>query len=141
MAQPQNYCITSPNSVGAGSIIGWAGSTSIAANDATVFAEFAPPGQFGIFFYGEGESALPFGEGLLCVDGGSNGLIRMDPPISIDALGSAQLLLDYTQPPMDAGPGQVMVGDSRRWQFWYRDPAGGGAAFNLSDGVHTTYCP
>ena len=37
--------------------------------------------------------------------------------------------------------GGVNLGDRKYYQFWYRDPAGGGAGFNLSDGLSATFCP
>ena len=39
------------------------------------------------------------------------------------------------------GLGQWLAGDHWYIQAWYRDPAGGGAEFNLSDGAHAVVCP
>ena len=47
--------------------------------------------------------------------------------------------LDYTNPPQAAG--QITVGSTWNFQFRYRDPAAGGAYFNLSDGLEITFCP
>ena len=48
--------------------------------------------------------------------------------------------LDITDPPSPSG--QITVGSSWNFQFWYRDPAGpGGTGFNLSDGLHAIFCP
>jgi len=33
------------------------------------------------------------------------------------------------------------VGDTKFFQFWYRNPAGGGAGFNLSDSLAVPFCP
>jgi hypothetical protein len=58
-----------------------------------------------------------------------------------DASGNVARALDYSQPPMNAGNGQVSAGATWNWQFWFRDPMGGGAAFDLSDGMSLTFCP
>ncbi len=47
-----------------------------------------------------------------------------------------------TNPP--APSGQVTAGSTWNYQFWYRDPPGGGggpAGFNLSNGMSITFCP
>jgi len=35
----------------------------------------------------------------------------------------------------------IQAGEAWRFQFWYRNPAGGGAGFNLSDALLVTFCP
>ena len=52
--------------------------------------------------------------------------------------GSGSYLVDYASL---TGPGQISAGSTWNFQFWYRDPAGGGAGFNLSDGLQLTFCP
>ncbi len=138
---PVSYCGTTVNSAGAGALISWAGSSSISAGDGRISVDGAPAGIFGLFFYGSGETATPLGNGQLCVDGGGQGLFRLNPAIPTDILGSAQLVLNYNQFPLNSGAGQAVPGQTSRWQFWYRDPAAGGAGFNLSDGLRVTYCP
>jgi hypothetical protein len=138
---PQSYCGTTPNSVGPGVVLAWLGSTSLNANDASITAEVGPPGVFGLFFYGSAETSTPLGNGQLCVSGGGSGLIRLNPAQQTDVVGSVQTALDFTQAPFNSGPGQVGAGQSVRWQYWYRDPSGGGAGFNLSDALRVIYCP
>jgi hypothetical protein len=113
----------------------WLGTTSVAANDLTLQAHNLPTSQFGIFFYGANQVAVPFGNGARCV-GGS--LYRLTP-ISTGGSGEAQFALDITNPP--APLGQVDPGETWNFQFWYRDPLAGGANFNLSDGLEVTFCP
>ena len=43
---------------------------------------------------------------------------------------------DPTQPTSQITPGSTWY-----FQFWYRDSAAGGAAFNLSNGLSATFCP
>ena len=57
-------------------------------------------------------------------------------------LGSLELAvttLDYTNPPQASG--QIAVNSIWTFQFWYRNPAAGGAYFNLSNGLEITFCP
>ena len=61
--------------------------------------------------------------------------IAYKPPVTADGFGDVARPLDLTLPPADAGPGMIQAGDTWNFQFWYRDPAAGGAGFNLSDGL------
>ena len=36
--------------------------------------------------------------------------------------------------------GQITVGSSWAFQYWYRDPGFGSAGFNFSDGLWVTFC-
>ncbi|HIF40744.1 MAG TPA: choice-of-anchor B family protein [Planctomycetes bacterium] len=131
----QSYCVTSPNSVGTGALIGASGSTSLATNDLILNASGLPPGQFGMFFYGSGATQKPIVNGFLCITGS---LFRYTPQ-RIDSSGNVSLALDLTSPPAQAG--QVLVGSEWRYQLWYRDPAAGGAGSNLTDGLRVRFCP
>jgi hypothetical protein len=132
-ATPAVYCETSPNSVGAGALIGSSGSTSIAANELTLECTDLPPGQFAIFYYGPDQIAQPFGNGVRCV-GGS--VLRLPPRPTGD--GQLSFSLDHTALP--AG-GDLEAGELAHFQCWYRDPAAGLAGFNFSDGLSVTFCP
>ena len=132
-----NYCVTSPNSAGAGAIIGHQGSTSLAVNDLILEAQGAVPLQSGIFFYGPSQAQVPFGDGQLCVTGG---IYRMNPPQMVDAAGNVARVIDNNLPPLASGNGMISPGESWHWQFWYRDPFAGGSGYNLSDGLTLLFC-
>ena len=136
---PVTYCSTSPNSVGAGALIGSSGLPSITYNSFHLTVVDAPPTQFGLFYYGLGTANSPFGNGLRCVGGGQ--VFRILPPAMTDGSGSASRHLDFTAPPADSGDGKISAGDTWHFQYWYRDPAGGGWQFNLSDGLKVIFCP
>ena len=91
-----------------------------------------------MFFYSELPGAVPFGDGTLCL-GGS--FYRLQPPVQSDASGNVSRLLDFTQAPANAGAGMITPGSTWYTQYWYRDPAAGGAGFNLSNGLKTTFYP
>ena len=59
--------------------------------------------------------------------------------MSTGSLGQASYAVDNTNPPQPSG--QITAGSTWNFQFWYRDPAAGGADFNLSDGLEVTFCP
>jgi hypothetical protein len=40
-----------------------------------------------------------------------------------------------------SGPGHIHPFATWNFQFWYRDPLGGPAGFNFSDGLEVTLCP
>ena len=81
---------------------------------------------------------IPFGNGFRCV---SSPAYRLNPPDVIEGSGSVARAVDYSLPPMSTGPGQISPGSSWNFQFWYRDPAGGGPGFNLTDGLQISFCP
>lgn len=134
----QNFCTTSPNSMGPGALIGASGSASVGENDFTLTVSAAAAGQFGVFFYGTDQVSLPFGDGVLCIGGG---VFRLNPPLLTDGLGSASRWADLTAPPAGSGLGAITPGSSWNFQFWYRDGAAGGAQVNLSDGLAVVFLP
>jgi len=133
-----SFCDTSPDSTGSGAIIGASGSASVAANDFTLLVHGAAASEFGLFFYGTEQVRLPFGDGLRCVGGA---VFRLHPPQTTDGLGFASRRVDFTQPPAASGPGAIAAGSLWNFQFWFRDPAAGGAGFNLSDGLAAIFLP
>ncbi len=139
---PTTYCMTSPNSAGPGALISWTGTPSLAADDFNLIASDLPPDQFLMFYYGAGQTQTVFGNGYRCVNAGGVGIFRFKP-FKADMFGFAVMKVDYTQPPAGTGGGLGMwlPGDVWNAQAWYRDPAGGGAQFNLSDAVNLTVCP
>jgi hypothetical protein len=131
------YCVAAPNSFSTGGAhIGWSGSPSVTLNQWILEADGAVPGQIGIFFLGLNETQSPFGEGWLCITGG---IQRINQPVFVDGAGHGELQTDFGDPlsPLSALQG----GDTRRFQFWYRDPQPVGYGFNLSDGLEIQLCP
>ena len=129
-------CATAPNSVGSGATISASGSPSLGANDLGLIAVSCPPNTIGLFYYGSNAVAIPFGDGLRCVDGD----IKRLTPLQTDVLGFAVQALDLTAPPFDAGSGEAVLGERKHFQFWYRDVPAGGAGFNLSDALVVRFC-
>ena len=140
VAQVTSYCTTTPNSAGPGALMGYAGSTSVTANDFTLVAVGLPANKNGIFYYGPNPISQPFGNGIRCVGGGLTGIFRF-PVVVSDDFGDMFYTVDNTQAPASSGPGQIAGGTQWLFQCWYRDPAGGGAGFNLSDGLDVIFCP
>lgn len=115
---PVNYCSTSPNSFSSGAIMGFGGSTSVAANDFVLTASAATPGSFGLFFYGAGQDMAPFGDGFRCVTAGGAGIFRLGPAQLSGPLGDASRSLDLDAPPSDSGAGQISPGSTWNFQLW-----------------------
>ena len=127
-----NYCVANANSTGSPALMSGEGSNSVAANNLTLVAGPAP-NQPGIFFYGPNQIALPFGNGFRCVGGT---VIRLD--VIGPTAGEYRFTVDNTMLP---STGQLTNGSTWNFQAWYRDPAGGGAAFDLSNGLEITFVP
>ena len=124
----ENYCSVNANSTGGPALMSASGSNSISANSLTITA--APvPNQFFIFFFGPNQTEVPFGNGYLCVTGG---LTRILPPMMASG-NTATRLLDLIA--LGITPG------TQQFQCWFRDPAGGGAAFNTSDAISISFVP
>ncbi len=137
---PAVHCVAAPNSAGPGAHIGSSGSQSVSANTFTLSVQGAPPNVLGLFIYARYEAQVPFGDGFLCLQGGTTGVFRLLPALSTGSLGAAARLLDFTQPPVSSGPGAITPGSTWDFQFWYRDPAAGGSSFNLSDAMAASFC-
>jgi len=134
---PASFCVSAPNSVGAGAQISSSGSPSILVNDFLLQVFFLPPNQAGFFFYGTAPGQVPLGDGFLCI--GQSGGIQRLPVAPSNFLGSAFYGLDFGAPPLNAGAGQVVAGTHYYFQYCYRDQ--GGVGFNFSDGLDVSFCP
>jgi hypothetical protein len=122
------------NSTGEASGIGASGSPYLASNDFELFANNLPSLETGVFLMATATNDVPFGNGTLCV----GGVVHRLGPVSTEA-GVATLALDLGDPTSPAS--QITPGSTWYFQFWYRDLAGGGAGFNLSNGLSATFCP
>lgn len=130
-----NYCVPGANSVSStGAQMSAGGSASVASNDLALSAAPLPMGQPGLFYHGANQTAVPFGNGTRCVAGGT---VRISPASLPNASGVLNVTLDNTTP---NGAG-IIAGATRHFQTWYRDPAGAGAGFNLSDGLTIMFVP
>lgn len=138
---PFNYCQTSANSAGPGAVMGFGGNTSLAANNFVLDTTGAIPNGFGLFYYGPQQIQAPFGNGFRCVGASGGGTHRLFPPQQADGGGSVSRPLDFTVPPAASGSGAILAGSTWNFQYWFRDGAGGGAQFNLSDGLSASFVP
>ena len=133
------YCVGAPNSAGPGASIGWSGSTSLAQNDFVLLATGAPAFKTALFVYGSAQVQVPLGDGFRCIAGAVK---RVLPAGTTDGAGSFSRHLDFTQPPANAGSGQILPGSTWNFQLYYRDPQGpGGSGINLSNGLRAAFCP
>ena len=139
LCDPDIYCIASANSAGNGAFISPGGTSSLSAADLSFDCYGLPSNQYGIFYYGAAQSSAPFGNGVRCVSAGGVGTFRL-PVLLSDTFGSVSYALDFSAPPISSGAGALTVGSTWYFQYWYRDPAAGGASFNLSDAASVTVC-
>ncbi|MCP3917651.1 MAG: hypothetical protein GY711_19060 [bacterium] len=131
---PNTYCAPSPNSAGPGAQLLFFGSQSVATNDVNLFIGGAPAFEFGLFFYGMGQTSFPLGEGVLCVD---LPFTRFSV-VQTDLLGQVLFSPDLSSPPDPAA--QILPGSTWNFQFWYRDAAGGPSGSNLSSAIEVQFC-
>jgi hypothetical protein len=129
-APPVTYCAVSPNSFGPGAVMTYSGSTYIAQNNLSLFAAGCATNQFGLFFHGPNQTQVTFGNGFRCVSGA---IVRL-PLLQTNSFGEVGMNFDVTSSGISAG-------SSANFQFWFRDPMGGGSAFNLSNALNTQWCP
>jgi len=88
----------------------------------------------GIFYFGNLQLQVAFGDGVRCVGGSVSRL----PVVFSDAAGQVSYALDLANPLLSTS--SIQSGETWEFQFWYRDPAFGGTGFNLSDALEVTFC-
>lgn len=128
----QSYCAVNTNSTGSPALLSHSGSTSISSSD-LVLSAGPVPNQPGIFYYGPNQVEVPFGDGYRCVGGSVRRL-----PVSFASAGNLSRAVDYTS---GYAAGLLVAGTSWNFQAWFRDPVAAGSTFNLSDGLHLSFCP
>ena len=120
-----------------GSSLGAVGTASVSADTLVLQASSSTPGQPGLFFQGttapNGGNGIPFGDGLRCTGGSAK---RIQTRVANGA-GATSSTVSVSV------AGAVSAGDTRFYQWYYRDPATSpcGALFNLSNGVEITWVP
>jgi hypothetical protein len=134
-AGPTTYCSAAPNSVNpGGALMASSGSTSITANNLVLQASGLPPNVTNLFFFGQNQTFVAFGNGFRCVGAP---FFRLSA-VQANAFGDTAFNLDLTSLPQGV---QVQAGESWNFENWYRDPAAGGANYNGSDGLNVIFCP
>jgi len=134
--QAVSYCVSLPNSTGSAATISLTGSSSIAVNSIVLRAAPVPAGETGLYYYGDSQVAFPFGNGIRCVSGQSGQVFRLFPISVTEPSGTLRHFLNLLGLPSG---GAILPGSTWNFQAWFRDPAGGGAGFNLSDGVSISF--
>lgn len=113
------------------------GSDSVIGDDLTLLVSSTTPSQPGLFFQGNnainGGDGSSFGDGIRCAGGNVQRLQVLIANGSGEATSTTSI----------ATQGGVGVGDTRRYQWWYRDPVLSpcGNFFNFSNGLEVTWTP
>jgi hypothetical protein len=131
------------NSHGGGAVLSAIGSASVSAGDLVLVGQFAQPGQPGLYFQGNnatsGGNGFQNGDGLRCAGGGIRRLQI------VTAGGAASANPGGSQTSINiAASGLVNPGDTKRYQWWYRNPSPAapcGTTFNLSNGLEIVWTP
>jgi glucose/arabinose dehydrogenase len=127
---PSTYCQGGYNSTGFPANISCTGNGSLTLNTLQLNTTTCPPSVPGIYIYGEGQVQVPFGNGWLC----SATNLRRLPVVVTNSSGDV-----HYHPDLSTLPG-LAPGVAKNFQFYYRDPAGGGAQCNTSDALHVVFC-
>jgi hypothetical protein len=136
--EPVNFCVASPNSFNpAGATLGHSGTTYISQNNFSLEeAGGIPPNKTCVAFYGMNTTInVIYGNGRRCI---ASPFFRLHPSQTSNFIGDVTFPIDLNNLPTG---GQISAGQTWGWQVMYRDPAGGGAGFNVTDGLLTTWCP
>lgn len=131
---PTTYCAGAPNSVGVGASIASSGSARISDADFGLVVTGCGANTPGFFFFGPGQQQIPWGDGLLCVDGPFQ---RLLPAVFANPQGTAVRPISFA-----TGPGTILTpGSTWNFQYKYRDIVTGGTGFNSSNALSATFCP
>ena len=131
------YCSPAvPNSTGLPARLEAQGSPLLALNDLTLTASQLPPGQFGLFVTSTTPGIVLVGSGVLCVTGQIGRFSGPGQILNSGAAGTFSLALDLTGGWPVTGVQAPSVGETWRFQTWFRDQ---GATSNFTDGLAITF--
>lgn len=131
--QGEVFCSSEANSSGAAARIDASGSTDSNAGTLELSAVNVPANNFGLFFYSPNEiSAVPFGNGVRCL----GAPFRRLPVSNAGPNGVLQTTIDWSNP---GNASVINSGTTWSFQAWFRDATGGGAGYDLSDGLRIEF--
>jgi len=119
------------NSTGSGARLIASGEAVVGADSLQLVVLGARPDRAGIFLQGNVVLGVPFRDGLLCV---SEETFRLEVVVlDANGAGASSILISEG--------GNCFAGDTRIYQFWYRDPATSpcGSGSNLSGAVQVQW--
>lgn len=131
------------NSSGRGVMLQAFGSTSVAADDLSMYISY--PSHFGPsspwqMFMGETRASVPFGDGLLCVGAGATGLVRVEVSSYGGIFGGSVDNLYWLG--VIGATEEILPGSTWCFQVWYRDLGGPcGANFNFTNALRVQFAP
>lgn len=126
---PLVYCTAKTTSVGTLPSIGYSGSSSVGQNNLQLRLQAGPPHVNALYFWGAAPAAAPFKGGFMC----AALPIARNPVVALDGAGAAQVALSLAP---------AMVGQSRYYQWWMRDPQNpDGSKVALSNALRVVFCP
>jgi hypothetical protein len=126
------YCDSTPSSIGVSAVIGGPCTTTVSGGGFTILARPIPDGH-AFLLIGDPGTPLPFGNGNLCL----SGPLRR-AAAAIPTGGTATFFVDPIFPPASE---VLLPGATVGLQVLFRDPAAGGAGFNLSAAMRLVALP
>jgi FG-GAP repeat len=131
-----SYCgPANPNSTGFSGVLEAQGCGTVVQNDLVLSASQLPPNRLGLFLVGRQADFVPLvsgSQGNLCL-GGPLGRYT-DQVGNSGPLGRLELAVDLGALPVPGGTHSAALGETWRFQCWYRD-ANPGPTSNLTDAL------
>ncbi len=134
-------CAGVTNSTGLGADLRLTGSDVAAANALTLQIESLPMNSMGYAIHSEGTGVVqnPGGsQGNLCIAGATIGRFATQVQSS-GVTGTVTFTPDLTMLPTPVGSEPALAGETRYFQYWYRDSVGGAPTSNFSSAEGVTF--